>query len=142
MHRTIILLAGLICAGADQSASAAQPAGIVPTPVTPSASDHLSHQRYRLYKTQNIWTLLMLDTRTGALWQVQWSIDTLKSARDVFPVNSIPLADTTDDDRFSLTVTDNIWTSILLDTKTGSVWQCQMSEVPQNRGCLPIPTPK
>ena len=29
--------------------------------------------RYELYSTQNIWTFLKLDTRTGRIWQVQYS---------------------------------------------------------------------
>src|SRR5271157_1517712 len=28
---------------------------------------------YRLYKTQNIYTMIELDTRSGLLWQVQWN---------------------------------------------------------------------
>ena len=31
--------------------------------------------RYELYSTQNIWTFLKLDTRTGRIWQVQYSLE-------------------------------------------------------------------
>lgn len=34
--------------------------------------------RYRLYKTENIYTLLRLDTKTGMIDQVQWSLDSDK----------------------------------------------------------------
>ena len=31
--------------------------------------------RYKLYQTDNIYTLLQLDTKTGMIEQVQWSLD-------------------------------------------------------------------
>ena len=31
--------------------------------------------RYKLYQTENIYTLLQLDTKTGMIEQVQWSLD-------------------------------------------------------------------
>ena len=34
--------------------------------VTPSA--------YKLYATENMWTFLELDTATGIIWQVQYSV--------------------------------------------------------------------
>ena len=30
--------------------------------------------RYRLFPTQNMWTFLKLDTMTGQIWQVQYSV--------------------------------------------------------------------
>ena len=107
-------------------------------PATPAA-DPEDHQRYRLYKTTNIWNLFLLDTRTGRLFQVQWSADSKKSAREILIINGDALADTSEDGRFSLTVTDNVWTGILLDSKTGFAWQCQWSTTSDGRGCLPIP---
>jgi hypothetical protein len=35
-------------------------------------------QRYKLYPTENIYTFLQLDTQTGAIQQVQWSLDSNK----------------------------------------------------------------
>lgn len=32
-------------------------------------------QRYKLYQTDNIYTFLQLDTKTGMIEQVQWSLD-------------------------------------------------------------------
>lgn len=31
--------------------------------------------RYRLFPTQNTWNFLKLDTITGRIWQVQWSME-------------------------------------------------------------------
>ena len=30
---------------------------------------------FRIFRTQNIFTMLELDTRTGLIWQVQWGFD-------------------------------------------------------------------
>lgn len=32
-------------------------------------------ERYKLYQTENIYTFLQLDTKTGMIEQVQWSLD-------------------------------------------------------------------
>ena len=34
--------------------------------------------RYRLFKTENIWNLLLLDTRLGLVYQLQYSIEDRK----------------------------------------------------------------
>ncbi len=47
---------------------------------------------FRLYKTQNMWTMLLLDTRTGLLWQANYSVDA-KASRILTPVLSTKLAD-------------------------------------------------
>lgn len=31
--------------------------------------------RFELYKTQNIYNFILLDTKTGSTWQVQWSAE-------------------------------------------------------------------
>jgi len=43
--------------------------------------------RYKLYKTQNIYNFILLDTATGASWQVQWSQDVNK--RGIIPINPL-----------------------------------------------------
>ena len=35
----------------------------------------LRKPRYQLFKTQNKWKLLKLDTATGQIWQVQYSVE-------------------------------------------------------------------
>ena len=39
-----------------------------------SASD-MSSVTYKLYPTNNIWTFLKLNTRTGEVWQLQFAVD-------------------------------------------------------------------
>ena len=31
--------------------------------------------RFELYKTQNMYNFILLDTSSGATWQVQWSME-------------------------------------------------------------------
>lgn len=78
---------------------------------------------YRLFRSQNIYTLLKLDTRTGEIWQVQWGTD--PGYRFVAPINLKPLAPSGKVGRFTLYPTLNIYTFILLDQDTGTTWQVQ-----------------
>ena len=80
---------------------------------------------FRLFRTQNIYTFLRLDTRSGQLWQVQWGIgDENRLARTI---NETPLANDGKPGRFTLYPTENIYNFMLLDQDTGLVWQVQWS---------------
>jgi len=102
--------------------------------VCASAKDN----RYSLYKTKNMYTFLKLDTRTGQIWQVHWSIDEDKSDRIVLPLSTEKLSLDTKDGRFDLFPTNNIYTFILLDTIDGKTWQVQWSVEEKNRLVIPI----
>ena len=98
-----------------------------------------SQPRFRLYQTENIWTSLLLDSRTGKLWQV--SIGSDENTSDVvLPVNTTPLATSNQyGGRFALSATGNMWNFILLDQESGSVWRCQFSMKGENyRFCSAI----
>ena len=43
-------------------------------------SEHTG-QCYKLYKTENMWTFLELETFYGRIWQVQYSVDDSKATR-------------------------------------------------------------
>ena len=92
--------------------------------------------RFKLYKTQNMWNFLLLDTRTGRVWQSQY---TLKPK--VF-VGSVVLSDVIlangVNDRFYLVETQNIWNFILVDSVDGRLWQCQFNVDDDNRFCKQI----
>lgn len=100
--------------------------------------------RYRLYKTENVWTQVLLDTRTGRAWQVSISVD--KDALPVrLPINESPLVGVAParDGRYSLSPTGNMWNFIMLDEDEGYVYQLQFSMKSQSeRGILLITTPK
>ena len=81
---------------------------------------------YRLFKTENMWTMLLLDTRDGRVWQIQYSIEE-KAPRIKLPINDIALVLEPEKKigRFTLYRTENMWTFLLLDQYDGRVFQCQ-----------------
>jgi len=91
---------------------------------------------YRLFRSQNIYTLLKLDTRTGQIWQVQWGDS---GYRLVEPINLKPLAQDGKAGRFTLVPTQNIYTFILLDQENGKTWQVQWSLKEDERFIITIP---
>jgi hypothetical protein len=81
---------------------------------------------YRIYRTDNIWNQLLLDTKTGRLWQLSFGVDS-NTLRATVPINEKYLAkgESATIGRFTLYPTDNMWTFLLLDQIDGRVWQCQ-----------------
>ena len=97
--------------------------------------------RYRLFPTQNTWTFLKLDTVTGKIWQVQYSIDG-DDYRFETPVSSKDIADALKIERkigrFTLYLTRNLYNFIMLDQIDGRTYQVQWSMEPDNRFIIPI----
>jgi len=91
--------------------------------------------RFKLYKTENIYNLIKLDTMTGALWQVQYSMNKNASAMEVAIDDSSLLRffDTPVAGRYELYATNNMYTFILLDTQKGHCYQVQWSTNPNQR---------
>ncbi|MGM9763599.1 MAG: hypothetical protein ACI3ZQ_06230 [Candidatus Cryptobacteroides sp.] len=97
---------------------------------------------YKLYPTDNMWTFLELETFSGRIWQVQYSI---KGADYRFKTflnreSMIPFYDATGEyaGRFELYKTQNMYNFILLDTENGNTWQVQWSTEDQGRTVLRI----
>lgn len=91
--------------------------------------------RFKLYKTENIYNLIKLDTATGALWQVQYKMNKSSEAM-VVPINDNSLLwDDTNlrAGRYELYPTNNMYTFILLDTELGNTYQVQWSTNPKER---------
>jgi hypothetical protein len=95
--------------------------------------------RYKLYPTQNKWTFLELDTQTGRIWQVQYSVDgpeyRFKSNLNIWSLlkdNDLQVSG-----RFELYPTQNIYNFVLLDKISGRAWQVQWS-TENDRGCWEI----
>lgn len=96
--------------------------------------------RYKLFSTQNMWTFIKLDTKTGKMWQVQYSLDG-NEGRTECNLNAMPLVtnDTIQaNGRFELYPTSNFYNFILLDQIEGKTWQVQWSFEEENRAVLPI----
>lgn len=84
---------------------------------------------FELYPTQNTWTFIKLDTRTGKLWHVQYSVESTSNAFQY----ELDTSDRVYDEnyicgRFTLYPTNNRWTFILLDRIEGRCWQVQWSQ--------------
>lgn len=93
---------------------------------------------YELYRTDNMWTFLKLKTSTGKIWQVQYAVGDGDAFQVVLNDISLTLDGMETAGRFKLHPTDNMYNFLLLDTHTGSVWQAQWSQNPDNRGVIPI----
>lgn len=96
-------------------------------------------ERFKLFPTQNMWTFIKLDTQTGQMWQVQYSIKDDKG-RFEYDLNHNPLIITEKkvNGRFELYATQNIYNFILLDRIDGNTWQVQWSFDEENRAVVPI----
>jgi|GEM_PF-372950 len=97
--------------------------------------------RFRLFRTDNMWSHLLLDTSDGRLWHVTYTTDKDKGARLKIPINEKALVSkpSAKNGRFTLYPTDNMWNFLLLDQDDGRVWQCQFTmEAEDNNFCLSI----
>lgn len=98
------------------------------------------NNRFKLYSTENIYTFLQLDTRTGKIKQVQWSLDADKEG--CVTINDVDLTYGTaignDIERFELYPTKNMYQFILLDKATGDKWHIQWGMECTKRWIRPI----
>jgi len=82
-----------------------------------------SRNNYKMYPTENIYNLLKLDTQTGKIEQVQWSLDEDKEFSTI--INSEDLSLYNSVNSFELYPTKNIYQFILLDKYSGRTWHVQ-----------------
>ena len=121
----------------------------VATPVKPVI--HLEHTpRYKLYKTDNMYTFLKLDTATGQINQMQYSVGEDLQGEVVLQWRNLCTSDMSDEDflkidwentpfpnnRYILKPTENMYNFILLDQTDGRMWQIQWSMEAENRGIV------
>ncbi|WP_458402122.1 hypothetical protein [Candidatus Avelusimicrobium sp.] len=95
-----------------------------------------SMNRYVLYKTNNIYNFIKLDTQTGQVWQVQWSVK--GENRGEIAISLEKKANTSKNGRFKLVPTENFYNFLLLDRLDGRVWQVQWHIEDDFRGILSI----
>ena len=94
--------------------------------------------RYKLYQTFNMWTFLKLDTRTGNITQVQYSVNGDEFECNLGSPYRILLESEKKDGRYELYPTTNNWTFILLDQIDGKVYHVQWSQDALKRGVYEI----
>ena len=77
--------------------------------------------RYKIYKTDNLYNLLKLNTQTGQIEQIQWNLDSDYEGPVV--VNDVDLSLYAS--CFELYPTNNMYQFILLDKTYGRTWHVQ-----------------
>ncbi|MBQ8780030.1 MAG: hypothetical protein IJZ49_10010 [Alistipes sp.] len=106
--------------------------------LTFSTSNTISEENYKLYPTENMWTFLKLDTRTGKVWQVQYSVHNDSCGEVVVSDKDLTFGSNDKAGRFELYPTQNTYNFILLDKKDGTVVQMQWSMNADYRGLVRI----
>lgn len=94
--------------------------------------------RFKMFPTENIWNFLKLDTKSGEIWQVQYTVN--EDYRGEIKLNDKALVsgDDAENGRFTLYPTKNMYNFILLDQVNGKMWQVQWSIDEENRMIIPI----
>ena len=92
--------------------------------------------KFKLYRTDNMWTFLKLDTSSGEIWQVQYSVN--KDLQGEVVLNSVKFAfgDDMQNGRFQIYNTKNHFNFLLLDSVDGSLWQFQWGLKEESRGLI------
>lgn len=89
------------------------------------------NNRYKLYPTENTWTFLKLDTCLGYVWQVQYVINSTNRWQELIVYSRLNWDESWEPmdniGRFELYPTKNTYNFLLLDKKTGRIWQIQWS---------------
>ena len=106
---------------------------------TNSSQTIASEENYKLYPTENMWNFIKLDTRTGRLWQVQFSTQGYQYRyQSVLSDLDLSYEENTKPNRFELYPTKNTYNFVLLDKVDGRVWQVQWSFEEEERMVLRI----
>ena len=81
--------------------------------------------RYKLYQTDNIYTLLQLDTKTGKIDQVQWSLETDNEGSITINDQDLSYGAGYGSGSSELYPTKNMYQFILIDKTDGRKWHVQ-----------------
>lgn len=81
--------------------------------------------RYELFKTQNMWTYILLDKFSGKLWQCQYSVKGVEYITSV-AINDIALSNT-ETNKFTIKPMTSMFQYYLIDEETGNMWKFQWS---------------
>lgn len=82
-------------------------------------------QRFKLYPTENIYNFLQLDTKTGIIEQVQWSLDSDNEGSVSINSEDLTYGFGYGSGSFELYPTKNMYQFLLLDKTTGRKWHVQ-----------------
>lgn len=82
-------------------------------------------QRYKLYPTENMYNFLQLDTKTGMIEQVQWSLEVESEGSVTINDEDLTYGYGHGSGSFELCPTKNMYQFILLDKTSGRKWHVQ-----------------
>ena len=82
-------------------------------------------QRFRLYPTENMYTFLRLDTKTGKIDKVQWNLDTNKEFITSINSSDLSYGEGYGSNSFELCPTQNMYQFLLIDKTDGRTWHVQ-----------------
>lgn len=82
-------------------------------------------ERFKLYQTENIYTLLQLDTKTGRIDQVQWSLERDNEGSVTINDEDLTYGNGYGSGTFELYPTKNMYQFILIDKTNGRKWHIQ-----------------
>ncbi len=109
----------------------------LPDANVPAAPRQSGEVRFTLVPTQNIWTFLLLDSKTGRVWQIHYAVsDSTFSSKLPINLEALAPAPTARVGRFSIQATQNVYNFLLLDQDDGRVWQVQWSPNEAQRGIV------
>lgn len=90
--------------------------------------------RFKLYPTENIYTFLELDTKTGRVWQLQWDMDSdNEGGLPIVDFDLVAEDDSYGSNVFELYPTKNIFQFILVNKVNGQAWHLQWGMENTNR---------
>lgn len=81
--------------------------------------------RYKMYQTENIYTFLELDTKTGKVKQVQWSLESDNEGTWIINGNDLSFGEGYGSGSFELYPTKNLYQFLLIDKTDGRKWHIQ-----------------
>lgn len=81
--------------------------------------------RYALYKTQNMWTYILLDKFSGKLWQCQYSVKGVEYIAS-WVINDVALS-YTETNKFTIKSMTSMYQYYLINDETGDMWKFQWS---------------
>ena len=98
----------------------------------------MSLPRYKMFKTENNFILLKLDTRTGKVWMTQFRSSTTNNLELPVDYLSLEYSWNSWNGRFDMYATNNIYKFIVLDTYTGKTYLLQWNTESDRRFIEPI----
>jgi len=86
--------------------------------------------RYSLYKTNNIWTYILLDKFSGKLWQCQYSVKGTEYITS-WVINPDELS-SSETNKFTIQPMTSMYQFYLTNDETGDMWEFQWSNQTDN----------